>query len=110
MLHRARAIETGSFMISAAQGGLHEDGRETYGHSMIVDPWGRVLADAGTEPGMILAEIDTGLVADARGRIPTLKNARRSGSRVVRGAPRRRMQRDDHAPWQSAQPEPSSSP
>ncbi len=76
VLQRARAIETGSFMISAAQGGLHEDGRETFGHSIIVDPWGRVLAEGGTEPGVILAEIDTALVADARGRIPTLKNAR----------------------------------
>lgn len=76
VMHRARAIETGSFMISAAQGGLHEDGRETFGHSLIVDPWGRVLAEAGTEPGIVLAEIDVGLVADARGRIPTLKNAR----------------------------------
>ena len=76
VLHRARAIETGSFMISAAQGGLHEDGRETFGHSLIVDPWGRVLAEGGTEPGVVLAEIDVSLVADARGRIPTLKNAR----------------------------------
>jgi predicted amidohydrolase len=76
VLHRARAIETGSFMISAAQGGVHEDGRETYGHSLIVDPWGRVLAEAGTEPAVILAEIDVALVDDARGRIPTLKNAR----------------------------------
>lgn len=76
VLHRARAIETGSFMISAAQGGLHEDGRETFGHSLIVDPWGRILAEGGTEPGVILAEIDVGLVAEARGRIPTLKNAR----------------------------------
>ena len=76
VLHRARAIETGSFMISAAQGGLHEDGRETFGHSVIIDPWGRVLADGGTEPGVFLAEIDTGLVAEVRGRIPTLKNAR----------------------------------
>jgi predicted amidohydrolase len=76
VLHRARSIETGSFMISAAQGGLHEDGRETFGHSLIVDPWGRVLAEAGTEPGVVLAEIDVSLVAEARGRIPTLKNAR----------------------------------
>ena len=76
VLHRARAIETGSFMISAAQGGLHEDGRETFGHSIIVDPWGRVLAEGGTEPGVFLAEIDTALVAEVRGRIPTLKNAR----------------------------------
>ncbi|HST94495.1 MAG TPA: carbon-nitrogen hydrolase family protein [Microvirga sp.] len=76
VLHRARAIETGSFMISAAQGGRHEDGRETFGHSLIVDPWGRTLAEGGTEPGVILAEIDVGLVTEARGRIPTLKNAR----------------------------------
>ncbi|GJE37998.1 carbon-nitrogen hydrolase family protein [Methylobacterium persicinum] len=76
VLQRARAIETGSFMVSAAQGGVHEDGRETYGHSMIVDPWGRVLAEAGTEPGVILAEIDLSLVADARARIPALRHAR----------------------------------
>ena len=77
VLHRARAIETGSFMISAAQGGKHEDGRETYGHSLIVDPWGRVLADAGgSEPGVILAEIDLALVADARARIPSLQHGR----------------------------------
>ncbi|WP_375464477.1 carbon-nitrogen hydrolase family protein [uncultured Methylobacterium sp.] len=77
VLQRARAIETGSFMISAAQGGRHEDGRETYGHSLIVDPWGRVLADAGgCEPGVILAEIDLSAVADARGRIPALEHAK----------------------------------
>jgi predicted amidohydrolase len=76
VLHRARAIETGSFMISAAQGGTHEDGRETFGHSLIVDPWGRVLAEAGDEPGVILAAIDPALVADARGRIPTLRHGR----------------------------------
>ena len=76
VLHRARAIETGSFMISAAQAGTHEDGRETWGHSIIVDPWGRVLAEAEREPGVILATIDPGLSADARGRIPTLKHTR----------------------------------
>lgn len=77
VLQRARAIETGSFMISAAQGGRHEDGRETYGHSLIVDPWGRVLADAGNdEPGVILAEIDLQQVAEARMRIPVLNHAR----------------------------------
>ena len=58
VLLRARAIETGSFVIAAAQGGKHEDGRETYGHSLIVDPWGRILAEAGDEPGIIIAEID----------------------------------------------------
>ena len=76
ILHRARAIETGSFMISAAQGGTHEDGRETFGHSVIVDPWGRVLADGGTEPGLAMATIDLSLVADARARIPALRHAR----------------------------------
>jgi deaminated glutathione amidase len=76
VLHRARAIETGSFMISAAQGGTHEDGRETFGHSLMVDPWGRVLAEAGTKPGVILAEIHIGQVAEARSRIQALKHAR----------------------------------
>lgn len=77
ILQRARAIETGAFVISAAQGGVHEDGRETFGHSLIVDPWGRVLADAGgSEPGVILAEIDLAQVADARARIPALQHAR----------------------------------
>ncbi|KAA2233424.1 carbon-nitrogen hydrolase family protein [Salinarimonas soli] len=76
VLHRARAIETGSFMISAAQGGTHEDGRETFGHSIIVDPWGRVLAEAGDVPGVVLARIDTALVDEARGRIPALRHAR----------------------------------
>lgn len=76
VLQRARAIETGSFMISAAQGGKHEDGRETFGHSIIVDPWGRVLAEAGDAPGALLAKIDLALVADARARIPTAKHTR----------------------------------
>ncbi|MDQ0467529.1 carbon-nitrogen hydrolase family protein [Labrys wisconsinensis] len=76
VLQRARAIENGAFMISAAQAGRHEDGRETFGHSLIVDPWGRVLADAGTEPGLIYAEIDIHAVAATRGKIPNLRNAR----------------------------------
>lgn len=81
VLHRARAIETGSFMISAAQSGTHEDGRETFGHSLIVDPWGRVLADAGEGPGVVLAPIDLALVEDARTRIPTLRHARKVETR-----------------------------
>ncbi|SEN12290.1 Predicted amidohydrolase [Methylobacterium sp. UNC300MFChir4.1] len=77
VLQRARSIETGAFVISAAQGGRHEDGRETYGHSLIVDPWGRVLADAGgDEPGIIMAEIDLAQVAEARARIPSLQHGR----------------------------------
>jgi len=78
VLQRARAIENGAFMISAAQAGLHADGRETYGHSIIVDPWGAVLADAGDDagPGVIVADIDVALSVDARQRIPALKNER----------------------------------
>jgi deaminated glutathione amidase len=77
VLLRARAIENGAFVVAAAQGGRHEDGRETYGHSLIVDPWGRVLADAGgAEPGVIVAEIDTALSTEARRKIPNLRNAR----------------------------------
>lgn len=76
VLHRARAIETGAFMISAAQGGRHDDGRETYGHSIIVDPWGRVLAEGGAEPGVVMAEIDPAQVGEARARIPALQHTR----------------------------------
>jgi predicted amidohydrolase len=76
VLQRARAIENGAYMISAAQAGRHEDGRETYGHSIIVDPWGRILAEAGTEPGLIIAEIDIHAVAATRAKVPNLKNAR----------------------------------
>ena len=77
VLLRARAIENGAFVVSAAQGGLHEDGRETYGHSMIVDPWGRILAEADhDEPGVVFAEIDTEQSAAARRKIPNLRNAR----------------------------------
>jgi predicted amidohydrolase len=77
VLIRARAIENGVYMIAAAQAGLHEDGRETYGHSMIVDPWGRVLAEApGAGEAVILADIDLAAVDAARRKIPNLKNAR----------------------------------
>jgi predicted amidohydrolase len=88
VLHRARAIETGSFMISAAQGGVHEDGRETFGHSVIIDPWGRVLADGSAEPGLVMAEIDLSLVSDARARIPALKHGRPFTVEVARRQPR----------------------
>ncbi|MBR7653561.1 carbon-nitrogen hydrolase family protein [Brucella oryzae] len=77
ILQCARAIENGAFLISAAQGGLHEDGRETYGHSIIVSPWGKILAEADhDEPGIILADIDVTESATARAKIPNLKNAR----------------------------------
>jgi deaminated glutathione amidase len=76
VLLRARAIETGSYVVAAAQGGHHEDGRETYGHSMIIDPWGRVLAEAEREPGFIAADIDPVMSETTRQRIPALANER----------------------------------
>lgn len=75
VLQRARAIENGAFMVSAAQVGTHQDGRETFGHSMIVDPWGTVLAEAdGQNPGVITADIDPDLAKAARRKIPALTN------------------------------------
>ncbi len=75
-LLRARAIETQSFVFAAAQGGRHEHGRETYGHSLIISPWGRILAEAGTEPCVITADIDMADVATVRARIPCLSHGR----------------------------------
>ncbi len=77
VLNRARAIENGAFVLAAAQGGKHENGRETFGHSLVVDPWGRILAEGGTEPGVVLATIDPAEAAAARGRIPSLQHGRR---------------------------------
>jgi predicted amidohydrolase len=77
VLMRARAIENGCFVFAAAQGGKHENGRETFGHSLVVDPWGRILAEGGTEPGVVLAEIDPAEVAAARAKIPSLQHGRR---------------------------------
>ncbi len=76
VLLRARAIENGAFVIAPAQGGLHANGRRTYGHSLIVSPWGEVLAQAGTDPGVILADIDPALSQEARARIPNLQHER----------------------------------
>lgn len=77
VLLRARAIENGAYVVAAAQGGVHEDGRETYGHSLIVDPWGRIVAEAAhDEPAVIVAEIDPVQSVAARKKIPNLKNAR----------------------------------
>jgi deaminated glutathione amidase len=77
VLNRARAIENGCFVFAAAQGGKHENGRDTFGHSLIIDPWGRILAESATEPGVVMAEIDIGEVAKARARIPSLQHGRR---------------------------------
>ena len=76
VLLRARAIENGCFVMAAAQGGHHENGRDTFGHSLIIDPWGNVLAEGGTEPSVIHAEIDPAAVAEARRRIPSLNHTR----------------------------------
>lgn len=76
VLLRARAIEAGCFVIAAAQAGRHEDGRETFGHSLVIDPWGEVLLDMGPEPGLGFAEIDTGRIKEVRSRVPALANRR----------------------------------
>lgn len=77
ILQRSRAIETGSFVLSAAQAGLHEDGRDTYGHSLIVDPWGAIVAEkADDEPGIVVAELDLAAVGKARAKVPALKHDR----------------------------------
>jgi predicted amidohydrolase len=77
VLMRARAIENGCFVLAAAQGGDHENGRKTFGHSLVVDPWGRIVAEGGTEPGVIFADIDPAQVSAARGKVPSLQHGRR---------------------------------
>jgi deaminated glutathione amidase len=76
VLLRARAIETGCFVVAAAQCGRHENGKDTFGHSLIVDPWGRILAEGGVEPGLVMAEIDPKLSDEARAKIPALTHDR----------------------------------
>ncbi|NKM99538.1 carbon-nitrogen hydrolase family protein [Rhizobium leguminosarum] len=87
ILLRARAIENGVFVIAAAQAGRHEDGRETFGHSMIIDPWGTVLASAGaTGEAVIVAEIDPSAVKAAHDKIPNLRNGREFSVEKIAGA------------------------
>ena len=88
VLVRARAIETGAFVLAATQGGLHENGRETFGHSMIVSPWGEILAEAGEDPEVIFADIDLGASDEARVRIPALKHGRDFEIEIARPVPR----------------------
>lgn len=77
LLQRTRAIEASAFVVAAAQVGEHEDGRRTYGHSLVVDPWGEVLLDMGGEAaGMGFAELDLARIADVRGQLPSLANRR----------------------------------
>jgi deaminated glutathione amidase len=78
-LLRARAIENGCFVFAAAQAGLHENKRETYGHSLIIDPWGVVLAEGDVETGIIMAKIDPAKVETARKTVPSLQHGRRFG-------------------------------
>jgi predicted amidohydrolase len=73
---RARAIETGCFVFAPAQTGEHAEGRKTYGHSLIVAPWGEVLADGGEEVGFITARIDPAKITEARGMVPALTHDR----------------------------------
>ncbi|ATE65077.1 carbon-nitrogen hydrolase family protein [Rhizorhabdus dicambivorans] len=80
VLLRARAIEAGAFVVAAAQWGDHEDGRATYGHSLVVDPWGEVLLDMGEGEGVGFADLDMARLADVRARVPALKNRRPIGA------------------------------
>jgi predicted amidohydrolase len=76
VLLRARAIENGCFVIAPAQTGTHPGGRKTYGHSLVIDPWGQVLVDGGTQPGIVMAQLDLDMVAQVRSRIPSLTHDR----------------------------------
>ena len=76
ILQRARAIETGCFVVAAAQGGLHENGRRTFGHSLVVAPWGAILAEGGEDPQIVVADIDPAKVTEARSRVPALTHDR----------------------------------
>ena len=85
VLLRSRAIETGSFVFAAAQGGSHECGRSTFGHSLVVTPWGEIIAELDTEPGVLVFDVDEALVKRDRGRIPALKNARSFNLKLTGG-------------------------
>jgi deaminated glutathione amidase len=80
VLLRARAIETGCYLLAPAQCGDHAGGRQTYGHALIVSPWGEILADGGEEPGFIIAAIDPAEVAAARRKVPSLQHDREFAS------------------------------
>ena len=91
VLLRARAIETGCYVFAAAQCGDHPGGRRTYGHSLIVDPWGEVLADGGDSPGVVIADIDPAKVDRARQSLPTLDHERRFAPPDLSPNPQRRQ-------------------
>ncbi|RDE08848.1 carbon-nitrogen hydrolase family protein [Pelagibacterium lacus] len=86
VLLRARAIETGCFILAAAQGGQHANGRATYGHSLVVAPWGEVIAEAkGDAPGLVMADLDLDAVRTARQRVPALVNGRDFAAPATQG-------------------------
>jgi predicted amidohydrolase len=85
VLLRARAIENQCYVIAAAQGGMHENGRRTYGHSMVIDPWGKVLAVRDEGEGVVLAELDPALIASVRQQLPALEHRRADLSSHLRG-------------------------
>ncbi len=87
ILLRSRAIETGCFVFAAAQAGTHENKRETYGHSLIISPWGEILAEGDVEPGIIMARIDPAKVETARRAIPSLQHGRRFGVADAKAGP-----------------------
>ena len=76
VLMRARAIEAGVFVVAAAQGGVHQDGRETFGHSLVVGPWGEVLLDMGEDNGVGFAKIDPAAITEVRSRLPAIRHRR----------------------------------
>ena len=84
VLLRARAIEAGLFVVAAAQAGHHEDGRHTYGHSLVVDPWGEVLVDMGEGPGVAFVDVELSRITDVRGRVPALSHRRPVEQAVTR--------------------------
>jgi predicted amidohydrolase len=83
VLLRARAIEAGVYVVAAAQSGRHEDGRQTYGHSLVVDPWGKVVLDMGEEPGVGVAEIDLAEIDEVRSRLPAIRHRKPIGTPEV---------------------------
>ncbi|XWN29553.1 MAG: carbon-nitrogen hydrolase family protein [Devosia sp.] len=88
-LLRARAIENGAYVVAAAQAGTHDCGRQTYGHSLIIDPWGNILAEGADVPDIIMADLDTAVVEAVRRQVPIM-NARRAFSVVPAGTPQLR--------------------
>jgi predicted amidohydrolase len=84
VLLRARAIEAGVFVVAAAQSGQHEDGRHTYGHSLLVDPWGEIMVDMGDQVGVAFGQVDLGRISEVRQRVPAIEHRRQIGKAVAR--------------------------